>query len=227
MDLAFRRLGFHPDVVDYAEALDIQRRLHAEVLADESPSTVLLLEHEDVYTAGRRTEPEDRPRDGTPVVDVDRGGKITWHGRGQLVGYPILKLAERAMVKGYVAALEEIIIRVLDQEFGLRSTTVEGRSGVWMTDGPRDRKIAAIGLRVHRSVTMHGFALNCSNSLAPFENIIPCGIADADTTTISAEVGTEVTPADIVDPIAAQLAAELPRFLSVTENIAAAEGVLS
>ncbi|MDS2171914.1 lipoyl(octanoyl) transferase LipB [Nesterenkonia sp. CL21] len=227
MDLAFRRLGFHPDVVDYAEALDIQRRLHAEVLADESPSTVLLLEHEDVYTAGRRTEPEDRPRDGTPVVDVDRGGKITWHGRGQLVGYPILKLAERAMVKGYVAALEEIIIRVLDQEFGLRSTTVEGRSGVWMTDGPRDRKIAAIGLRVHRSVTMHGFALNCSNSLAPFENIIPCGIADADTTTISAEVGTEVTPADIVDPIAAQLAAELPRFLSVTENIPAAEGVLS
>lgn len=227
MDLAFQRLGFHPDLVEYAAALDIQRRLHAEVLADVSPSTVLLLEHEDVYTAGRRTEPEDRPRDGTPVVDVDRGGKITWHGRGQLVGYPILKLAERAMVKEYVATLEAIIIRVLEREFDIRSTTVEGRSGVWLTDGPRDRKIAAIGLRVHQSVTMHGFALNCSNSLAPFENIIPCGIADADTTTISLEAGTEVTPADVVDPIAAELAGELPRFLGSPQHTPAAEGALS
>ncbi|GAB3189409.1 lipoyl(octanoyl) transferase LipB [Nesterenkonia suensis] len=227
MDLVFRRLGFHPHLVDYAEALAVQQRLHAEVLADESPSTVLLLEHDDVYTAGRRTEPEDRPKDGTPVIDVDRGGKITWHGQGQLVGYPIIKLAERAMVKEYVATLEELLIRVLHREYGIVSTTVEGRSGVWLTDGPRDRKIAAIGLRVHKAVTTHGFALNCSNSLAPFENIVPCGIADADTTSISDEVGASVTPADVVDAVAAELAAELPRFLSTEHTTPAAEGALS
>nr|WP_281366434.1 lipoyl(octanoyl) transferase LipB [Nesterenkonia xinjiangensis] len=227
MDLAFRRLGLHPDLVDYAEALAIQRQLHTDVLADQSPSTVLLLEHQDVYTAGRRTEPEDRPKDGTPVVDVDRGGKITWHGRGQLVGYPILKLAKRAMVKDYVASLEELLIRVLRREYGITSTTVEGRSGVWLVDGGRDRKIAAIGLRVHRSVTMHGFALNCSNSLTPFENIVPCGISDADTTTISAEVGEEIAPADVVDAVAAELAAELPRFLGGAHITPAAEGALS
>lgn len=222
MDLAFRRLGLDPDLVDYGEALETQRRLHADVLAGVSPSTVLLLEHADVYTAGRRTADGDRPKDGTPVVDVDRGGEITWHGRGQLVGYPILALAERAMVKQYVATLEALLIRVLDEEFGIAATTVEGRSGVWLTDGPRDRKIAAIGLRVHQGVTLHGFGLNCSNDLAPFDNIVPCGISDADTTTISAELGRTVTPADVIDPAARALAEELPQFLPADDGAAPA-----
>ncbi|GAA3283643.1 lipoyl(octanoyl) transferase LipB [Nesterenkonia halobia] len=220
MELAFRRLGLSPDLVDYGEALDAQRRLHADVLAGHSPSTVLLLEHADVYTAGRRTADGDRPQDGTPVVDVDRGGEITWHGRGQLVGYPIIRLAERAMVKQYVAVLESLLVRVLDEQFGIAATTVEGRSGVWLTDGPRDRKIAAIGLRVHQGVTLHGFALNCSNDLAPFENIVPCGISDADTTTISAELGRTVTPADVIDPVAEALAEELPQFLPADADAA-------
>lgn len=227
MDLAFRRLGFHPELVDYAEALDMQRQLHTEVLAETTPSTVLLLEHRDVYTAGRRTEPQDRPTDGTPVVDVDRGGKITWHGRGQLVGYPILRLRHRTMVKEYVATLEETLIGVLRREYGIESTTVEGRSGVWLTDGPRDRKIAAIGLRVHQSVTMHGFALNCSNSLAPFDAIVPCGISDADTTSISTELGREVTPSEVVDAVADELAVELRRFVGSRQPTPTAEGAPS
>src|SRR5699024_10544439 len=197
MTLPTRSLGFDPDLVDYAEALRLQRTLHAQVLAGGAPSTLLLLEHADVYTAGRRTGPQDRPKDGTPVVDVDRGGKITWHGRGQLVGYPILKLRDRAMVKDYVWALAQAIITVLAQDFGIRGERVEGRSGVWITGDPADRKIAAVGIRVHQSVTTHGFALNCSNDLGPFTNIVPCGISDAGTTTISAELGRTVTPADI------------------------------
>lgn len=213
MALELRRLGFDPDLVDYAEALDLQRQLHAGVLEGTAPSTLLLLEHEDVYTAGKRTEEADRPKDGTPVIDVDRGGKITWHGRGQLVGYPILHLRDRSLVKDYVCTLEAVIMKVLAEDYGLRTQRVEGRSGVWLTDGARDRKIAAVGIRIHRSVTMHGFALNCSNSLDPFENIIPCGISDADTTTISAETGRTVRPADIVDRIAEELQAALPGYL--------------
>lgn len=213
MDLELRKLGFDPDLVDYAEALELQRQLHTSVLEGTAPSTLLLLEHEDVYTAGKRTEEADRPKDGTPVIDVDRGGKITWHGRGQLVGYPILHLRDRSLVKDYVCTLEAVIMKVLAEDYGLHSQRVEGRSGVWMTGGARDRKIAAVGIRIHRSVTMHGFALNCSNSLDPFENIIPCGISDADTTTISAETGRTVRPADIVDRIAEELQAALPRYL--------------
>ncbi|WP_425577222.1 lipoyl(octanoyl) transferase LipB [Nesterenkonia rhizosphaerae] len=213
MTLETRRLGFAPSLVDYTNAWDLQKQLHEEVLAGQKPSTLLLLEHADVYTAGKRTEAEDRPKDGTPVVDVDRGGKITWHGRGQLVGYPILHLRDRALVKDYVCTLEAVIMKVLSEDYGITSSRVEGRSGVWITGGAQDKKIAAVGIRVHKSVTMHGFALNCSNELDPFENIIACGIRDAGTTSITAELGRTVTPADVVDRIEAELAAALPSYI--------------
>ncbi|MCH8565254.1 lipoyl(octanoyl) transferase LipB [Nesterenkonia sp. LB17] len=213
MELSFTKLGFDPQLLDYSETLSLQRRLHTAVQQGSAPSTVLLLEHADVYTAGRRTEPADLPEDGTPVVDVDRGGKITWHGRGQLVGYPILHLRDRSLVKDYVCVLEKTLIRILATDFGITGTQVPRRSGVWITsDGP-DRKIAAIGLRVHRSVTMHGFALNCSNDLAPFENIIACGITDAKTTSISAELGYEVTPEQVADRVTEELRRALPPLL--------------
>ncbi|GAA1108605.1 lipoyl(octanoyl) transferase LipB [Nesterenkonia jeotgali] len=213
MELAFTRLGFDPELLDYSEALAEQRRLHSAVQDGTAPSTVLLLEHADVYTAGRRTEPGDLPVDGTPVVEVDRGGKITWHGRGQLVGYPILHLRDRSLVKDYVCVLEKTLIRLLEDDFGIVGTQVPGRSGVWITEDGPDRKIAAIGLRVHHAVTMHGFALNCSNDLAPFENIIACGINDAKTTSISAELGRRVTPEDVADRVTEELSRALPRLL--------------
>jgi lipoyl(octanoyl) transferase len=209
-----RYLGFDPELVDYGQAWELQRQLHAQILTGEAESTLLLLEHADVYTAGKRTEPQDRPQDGTPVIDVDRGGKLTWHGRGQLVGYPLLRLQDRSAVKDYVCALENVIIRILADDYDISASRVEGRSGVWLTDGGDVRKIAAIGIRVHRSVTMHGFALNCSNDLAPFGNIIPCGISDAGTTTISAELGRTVTPADIAPRVVEELQAALPRYIS-------------
>jgi lipoyl(octanoyl) transferase len=163
---------------------------------------VILLEHPPVYTAGKRTEPQERPFDGTPVVDVDRGGKITWHGPGQIVGYPILKLADPIDVVDYVRRLEQALIWVCDQ-FGLEAGRVEGRSGVWLpaADGLPERKIAAIGIRVAQGVTMHGFALNCNNDLAWFDRIVPCGIADADVTTLSKELGREVTIAEVLEPV--------------------------
>ncbi|QWF83155.1 lipoyl(octanoyl) transferase LipB [Amycolatopsis sp. CA-230715] len=185
-----RRLG----TVDYLEAWELQRT-HVNARADETaPDTMLLLEHPSVYTAGKRTEDADRPSDGTPVIDVDRGGKITWHGPGQLVGYPILKLADPIDVVHYVRRLEEALIRVCDQ-FGVHSGRVEGRSGVWIPADERgiERKIAAIGIRVQRGVTMHGFELNCDADLAAFDKIVPCGIRDAGVTSLSAELGRDVT----------------------------------
>lgn len=225
MDLQTRRLGFDPNLVDYAEALQLQRQLHADVLSGRAPSTLLLLEHADVYTAGKRTEEQDRPQDGTPVVDVDRGGKITWHGQGQLVGYPILKLRDRALVKDYVCALEQAIMTVLREDYGINGRRVEGRSGVWITEGTVHKKLAAVGIRVHQSVTTHGFALNCSNDLAPFTNIVPCGITDAGTTTISAELGRSVSPVDVVDRIESVLQATLAHFISAEHLDAAGQGV--
>ncbi|GAA1143800.1 lipoyl(octanoyl) transferase LipB [Nesterenkonia lutea] len=219
MELAFTRLGFDPQLLDYAETYAVQRRLHAAVLEGSEPSTVLLLEHADVYTAGRRTEPQDRPRDGTEVLDVDRGGKITWHGRGQLVGYPILHLRDPSLVRDYVCVLEKMLISLLAEDYGIRAVQVEGRSGVWLTDEGRDRKIAAIGLRVHRSVTMHGFALNCSNDLTPFTNIIPCGIDDAGTTSISAEIGRRVTPEEVSEQVASRLERVLPPLIRRDDDL--------
>ncbi len=196
--------------VPYEEAWAQQRDLHAQRVAGEAPDTLLLLEHPSVYTAGRRTEPHERPFDGTPVVDVDRGGKITWHGPGQLVGYPIVALPDPVDVVAYVRRLEEALIEVC-AGFGLTTGRVEGRSGVWVAadepgSGVRpERKVAAIGVRVARGVTMHGFALNCDPDMSAFGAIVPCGIPDAGVTSLSAELGRDITVQDAIEPVEAAL----------------------
>ena len=179
-------------LVDYENALKIQRIFHAEIVADERPNTLILLEHPSVYTAGRRTEISDRPTDSTPVIEVDRGGKITWHGPGQLVGYPIVKLAKPTELVGFVREIEAGIIAVC-QDFGIKGTRVEGRSGVWVCDERGERKIAAIGIRVASGVSMHGFAINVNPDLSEFNRIVPCGINDAAVTSMAAELNREVT----------------------------------
>ncbi|WP_426515051.1 lipoyl(octanoyl) transferase LipB [Diaminobutyricibacter sp. McL0618] len=189
--------GLSANSVPYTEALQQQRDFHAAVVAGRAHDTVILLEHPSVYTAGKRTEDSERPTDGTPVIDVDRGGKITWHGPGQLVGYPILHLTEPIDVVGYVRQLEGMLIDVL-AALAVPGVRVEGRSGVWIVgDGP-DRKIAAIGIRVAEGVTMHGFALNCSNGFEAYDHIVACGIRDAGITSISQVLGRTVTPTDVV-----------------------------
>jgi len=200
----FEVLGLAPNFVDYQHAWDIQREVHAQVATGSRPNTVLLLEHDGVYTAGKRTEDEERPLDGTPVIDVDRGGKITWHGPGQLVGYPIMRLPEPIDVVGYVRWLEQVLIDSIS-ELGLHTERVAGRSGVWAPVGDTHVKIAAIGIRVAEKVTMHGFALNCNNSLDPYETIIACGIKDASTSTISKLLQREVTPAMAAEVIQRRL----------------------
>ena len=206
-ELAFVYPGFGDAAVPYLEGWELQRRLHAQRVADEIPDTCLLLEHQPVYTAGKRTDPADRPAGdpGAPVIDVDRGGKITWHGPGQLVGYPIIKLTEPLDVVAYVRALELALIRIC-AGFGVPAHRVEGRSGAWVPGRP-DRKVAAIGARVSRGVTMHGFALNCDCDLAWFGKIVPCGIADAGVTSLSAEAGRPVSVADAL-PVAERAVAE-------------------
>ena len=183
-----------PDLLDYHEGWALQRELHAAVVAGAEGSLVLC-EHEPVFTAGKRTVADERPTDGTPVVDVDRGGKITWHGPGQLTGYPIVRLREPVDVVAFVRDLEAMMIAVA-ADFGVTGERVEGRSGVWVRSGDDWDKIGAIGLRVQDGVTMHGFALNCSNDLAPYERIVACGIRDAGVTTLSALTGRTITPAD-------------------------------
>ena len=189
-------------LVPYTEAWDEQRRLQTAVADGLEPDTLLLLEHEAVYTAGRRTEAWERPTDGTPVVDVDRGGKITWHGPGQLVGYPIVRLPAPYDVVGHVRRLETGLMAAC-AELGLETTQVAGRSGVWVTADDRgpDRKVAAIGIRVARGVTMHGFALNADCDLASFGTIVPCGITDAEVTSLTAELGRRVTVRDTVEAV--------------------------
>jgi lipoyl(octanoyl) transferase len=186
-------------LVPYEEAWQMQRNLHAARVDGAGPDSVLLLEHPSVYTAGKRTEPQDRPFDGTPVIDVDRGGKITWHGPGQLVGYPIIALADPIDVVAYVRSLEVMMIAV-SAEFGVAAQQIEGRSGVWIApgDGSPDRKLGAIGIRVAQGVTLHGFALNANPSLDRFANIIACGIPDVVTTSLTAEAGYEITVADLL-----------------------------
>ena len=186
----FRQLGR----VAYAAAWRLQQEIHDEVTRGGEDVT-LLLEHESVYTAGKRTEPEERPRDGTPVVEVDRGGKITWHGPGQLTGYPIVRLADPVDVVAYVRTLEQVLIDTC-AALGLSTTRVGGRSGVWTADGAR--KVAAIGIRVARGVTMHGFALNCDPDLTAYDRIVPCGITDATVTSLSRELGREVGVAQVL-----------------------------
>jgi lipoyl(octanoyl) transferase len=190
----FLTAGLDPDFVPYLEGLSLQRAIHKEVAQGLKSDTCILLEHVSTYTAGKRTEDSERPTDGAQVIDVDRGGKITWHGPGQLIGYPIMKLPNPIDVVGYVRWLEQVLIEVC-ADFGLATERVEGRSGVWAPVAGSHVKIAAIGIRVADHTTMHGFALNCSNSLDPYNTIVACGIRDAETSTISALTGKLVTPA--------------------------------
>jgi lipoyl(octanoyl) transferase len=201
--LEINHLGFAPNYVDYLDAWEIQRQVHAEVASGNRPDTLLLLEHSSVYTAGKRTQIEDRPTDGTPVIDVDRGGMITWHGPGQLVGYPITKLSDPIDVVAYVRKLEAILIEVLAR-FDIVGERVEGRSGVWVKRGLAHDKVAAIGIRVSEGVTMHGFSLNCDNSLDAYASIVACGIRDAGVTTMSALTGTQITINDVI-PVVTEL----------------------
>jgi len=205
--LDIRFAGLAPDFVPYLDGWELQRSIHRDVVAGTRRDTLLLLEHEAVYTAGKRTEPQERPQDGTPVVDVDRGGKITWHGPGQLVGYPIVRLPEPMDVVAHVRRMERLLIGIL-QPLGVDGYQVEGRSGVWVRRPLSEDKVAAIGVRVQQGVTMHGFAINCDNSLTGFRGIIPCGITDAGVTTVSEVVGADVSPADIVQAVADAFAAE-------------------
>ena len=179
-------------LVDYQKAWDIQRTLHEEVASGSRPNTLLLLEHPSVYTAGRRTDAAERPNDGTPVIDVDRGGRITWHGPGQLVGYPIVRLQKPTELVGFVREIEAALMLVCE-DLGLAAVRVDGRSGVWIQDSQGDRKIAAIGIRVAKGVTMHGFALNVNPDLTAFGQIVPCGITDADVTSLEIELGRSIT----------------------------------
>ena len=184
-------------VVEYRTAWDMQKDIQAKVINGIYPNTLLLLEHPSVYTAGRRTEITDRPLDNTPVIDVDRGGKITWHGLGQIVGYPIIKLKNSTDVVGFVRELETALISICD-EFGIKAERYCERSGVWVRDEKGDRKIAAIGLRVAKGVTMHGFALNVNPDLTAYAKIIPCGIADAKVTSFEAELGRNITIEEVM-----------------------------
>nr|WP_221462606.1 lipoyl(octanoyl) transferase LipB [Streptomyces olivoverticillatus] len=265
--MRFVHLGFGADAVEYQEAWQEQRRVHAARFADEIPDTCLLLEHPAVYTAGRRTEDSERPLDGTPVVDVDRGGKITWHGPGQLVGYPILKLPRPVDVIAHVRRLEEALIRAC-AELGLETTRIEGRSGVWVLGDPvdqrpaigglsldfdprltdeefdprlngpeyapsnagqrrEDRKLAAIGIRIAKGVTMHGFALNCDPDNTWFDRIVPCGIRDAGVTSLSNELGRRVPVAEFLPLVEKHLrevlTADEPRPRVVEATVGTAE----
>ena len=207
MPLAFRIAGLGDDAVDYLEAWDLQRRVHAEVV-DGADDTVLLLEHPPVFTAGKRTDPHERPADpgGAPVIDVDRGGKITFHGPGQLVGYPIVRLPDHVLVVDYVRRIEEALIGVC-ADHGVATARIPGRSGVWLRADERgpERKIAAIGLRVSRGVTMHGFALNCDVDLGWYDRFVPCGIADAGVTSLSKELGRDVNVYDVLPAVERRL----------------------
>jgi lipoyl(octanoyl) transferase len=209
--MRFVHLGLDPDFVDYEHAWQVQRDMHAKVVSGEEPDTVFLLEHAAVYTAGKRTEPQERPTDGTPVVDVDRGGKITWHGPGQITGYPIVRLPAPIDVVGYVRQLEEMMIRVC-ADFGVEAGRVPGESGTWIAEddrGPR-RKIGAIGIRVSRQVAMHGFALNCDPDLSWGTVIIPCGIVGAGVTSLSFELGRDVPVTEVVPHVEKHLTDLIP-----------------
>jgi len=208
-DLVIVHAGFGERAVPYEQAWELQRRTHARRVSDEIPDTVLLLEHPPVYTAGKRTQAIDRPigDPGAPVINVDRGGKITWHGPGQLVGYPIVRLRDPVDVVAYVRSLEQALIGVC-ADLGLKTRQVDGRSGVWVPGVP-DRKIAAIGIRVSRGVTMHGLELNCDCDLAWFGRIVPCGIQDAGVTSLTEELGRKITVAETVPLVERHLAEAL------------------
>ncbi|MBO0840918.1 MAG: lipoyl(octanoyl) transferase LipB [Sciscionella sp.] len=206
--------------IEYTEAWALQRRLAQSRADGSAPDSLLLLQHPPVYTAGKRTEDDERPTDGTPVIDVDRGGKLTWHGPGQLVGYPIIGLAEPMDVVDYVRRLEQALIAVCDALGVTDAGRVDGRSGVWLpaADGRPERKIASIGIRVQRGVTMHGFEINCDNDLTPFDNGIPCGIRGVGATSVTAELGRDVTVAEVLPLARDAVLAALDGALPVTER---------
>ena len=199
-ELTFRTVGLGNEAVDYLAAWELQRDVHASVVAASGPDTVLFLEHPPVFTAGKRTDPHERPADpgGAPVIDVDRGGKITFHGPGQLVGYPIVRLPDHVLVVDYVRRVEEALIQACT-ELGVVTARVPGRSGVWIAEDDRgpERKVAALGIRVSRGVTMHGFAVNCDVDLSWYDRFVPCGISDAGVTSLSAELGRDVTVGEV------------------------------
>ena len=204
----FERIGFDPDFVSYSDGYQKQLSVHAEVVSGQREDTVLLLEHSSVYTAGKRTEMHELPRDGSEFVETNRGGKITWHGPGQLVGYPIMRLPQPIDVVNYVRFLEQTLIDVIAQ-FGITGQRVAGRTGVWVEDKGDLVKVAAIGIRVSEKVTMHGFALNCNNSLEPYEHIIACGIDDARSSTLSELASKEITPIEAAT-LVEQIMKEIP-----------------
>ena len=195
-------------LVEYEAALGMQRQFHQEIVAGTRPNSLILLEHPSVFTAGKRTQDFERPSDGTPVIDVDRGGRITWHGPGQLVGYPIVKLLKPTELVGFVRTLESALIKICSR-FGIESQRVEGRSGVWVCDDKGDRKIAAIGIRVASGVTMHGFALNVSPDLTAFGQIVPCGIDDAEVTSMTRELGREISISEVISMVEKEITAAL------------------
>ncbi|WGY04239.1 lipoyl(octanoyl) transferase LipB [Nocardioides sp. QY071] len=209
MTLTFREDGLGPDFIDYVTAWDLQRELHAQVVAGELTDTVLLLEHPPVFTASRRTEAHERPADpgGAPIIEVDRGGKITFHGPGQLVAYPIVRLPDHVKVLDYVRRLEEAIIAVC-AELGVTTARIPGRTGVWLKADEKgdERKIAAIGIRVRNGVAMHGFALNCDVDLSWYDRFVPCGISDAGVTSLSAELGRDVPVREVLESVRRHLA---------------------
>lgn len=204
----FKKIALAPDFIDYDSAYRLQIETHRAVASGNSPDTVLLLEHKSVYTAGKRTELHELPDDGSDFIETNRGGKITWHGPGQLIGYPIMRLPQPIDVVAYVRWLEEVLISVVS-EFGVKGIRVSGRTGVWVETVLGTQKLAAIGIRISEKVTMHGFALNCSNSLDPYQHIVACGIADATNTTLSVLTGTLITP-DMAANLVIEKMGEIP-----------------
>ena len=203
----------HPGVVDYLTGWQLQRDIVDGIVAGTTPNTLILLQHPSVYTAGRMTKLDERPQDGTPVIDVDRGGKITWHGLGQIVGYPIVKLKNRNDVVGFVREVETALIEVC-HSFGIPAERYCERSGVWIRDAKGDRKIAAIGMRVAKGVTMHGFALNVNPDLSAYSKIVPCGITDADVTSMAQELGRDITIEEVLPLVESTILAALTKVIS-------------
>ncbi len=214
--LDFVVAGLSANSVPYLEGLALQRAIHQSVVSHERPDTIIFLEHESVYTAGKRTLPHERPPGNIEVIDVDRGGKITWHGPGQLIGYPIVHLVKPLDVVNYVRLLEEVLIDVVG-DYGIDAQRVPGRSGVWIVNAKSTAKLAAIGVRVADGVTMHGFALNCSNSLDAYDHIVACGIADAGVTTLSKQLGVVVTPEQVMPAVQRRILLALAGAVNTVE----------
>ncbi len=200
----------HAGIVEYPQALAMQRKIHEEIALGSSPNTLLLLEHPSVFTAGRRTQDFERPTDGTPVIDVDRGGKITWHGPGQIVGYPIVRLAKRHDVVGFVREIERALIDAC-REFGLEAKQYCERSGVWIRDDRGDRKLAAIGIRFAKGITMHGFAINVNPDLSWFDRIVPCGLNNVEVTSLAKELGRDISVNEVMPTIELHITNALER----------------